>query len=71
MHAEKHSESGEEIPAAMDLLHLAVSRRVYTQSHIDYVCILRHPRAWIAVVAMTATIQVPEIKRLEQRKNRE
>jgi tryptophanase len=55
----------------MDLLHLAVSRRVYTQSHIDYVCILRHPRAWIAVVAMTATIQVPEIKRLEQRKNRE
>jgi tryptophanase len=71
MHAEKHSESREEIPAAMDLLHLAISRRVYTQSHIDHVCILRHPRAWIAAGEMTATIQVFEMERLEQRKNRE
>jgi len=28
MHVEKYSESGEEIPAPMDLLHLAISRRV-------------------------------------------
>ena len=37
MHAEKHSESGEEVPAAMDLVRLAIPHRVYTQSHIDYV----------------------------------
>jgi tryptophanase len=37
MHAEKHEESGEEIPAAMDLVRLAIPHRVYTQSHIDYV----------------------------------
>ncbi len=28
---------GEELPAAMDLVRLAIPRRVYTQSHIDYV----------------------------------
>ncbi|QQR92057.1 MAG: tryptophanase [Myxococcales bacterium] len=28
---------GSEIPAAMDLVRLAIPRRVYTQSHIDYV----------------------------------
>jgi tyrosine phenol-lyase len=37
MHAENHTESGEEIPSAMDLLRLAIPHRVYTQSHIDYV----------------------------------
>jgi tryptophanase len=37
MHAEKHTETGEEMPAAMDLVRLAVPHRAYTQSHIDYV----------------------------------
>ena len=37
MHAEKDPETGEEIPAAMELVRLAIPHRVYTQSHIDYV----------------------------------
>jgi tyrosine phenol-lyase len=36
MHAE-HSETGAEMPSAMDLVRLAIPHRVYTQSHIDYV----------------------------------
>ncbi|MGH9930485.1 MAG: tryptophanase [Pyrinomonadaceae bacterium] len=37
MHAEKYSETGEECPASMELVRLAIPHRVYTQSHIDYV----------------------------------
>jgi tryptophanase len=33
----KYDESGELIPAPMELVRLAVPRRVYTQSHVDYV----------------------------------
>ncbi|MBT8190801.1 MAG: tryptophanase, partial [Bacteroidia bacterium] len=33
----KYDENGQLIPAAMELVRLAIPRRVYTQSHLDYV----------------------------------
>ena len=33
----KYDEHGQLLPASMDLVRLAIPRRVYTQSHIDYV----------------------------------
>jgi tryptophanase len=37
MFGKKDKETGQEIPAAMELVRLAFPRRVYTQSHFDYV----------------------------------
>ncbi|HSG81835.1 MAG TPA: tryptophanase, partial [Gemmatimonadota bacterium] len=36
MFGHKDPQSGEEIPAEKELLRLAIPRRVYTQSHVDY-----------------------------------
>jgi len=37
MFGRRNAESGQETPAPMELVRLAIPRRVYTQSHIDYV----------------------------------
>ncbi len=37
MFAHRDPETGEELPAALDLVRLAIPRRVYTQSHLEYV----------------------------------
>lgn len=36
MFAKRNAETGEELPAVMELVRLAFPRRVYTQSHFDY-----------------------------------
>jgi tryptophanase len=38
MFGSTNAETGEETLASMELVRLAIPRRVYTQSHIDYVC---------------------------------
>jgi tryptophanase len=37
MFGKRDAQSGEELPASRELVRLAIPRRVYTQSHIDYV----------------------------------
>jgi tryptophanase len=37
MFGRRNAESGQETPAPMELVRLAIPRRVYTQSHVDYV----------------------------------
>jgi len=36
MFGHRDAETGEEVPAAMELVRLAMPRRVYTQSHVDF-----------------------------------
>jgi tyrosine phenol-lyase len=45
MFGRRNAVTGEEVPGPMELVRLAIPRRVYTQSHIDYV-VEAIPRIW-------------------------
>lgn len=63
---------GVERPAAMDLLRLAIPRRVYTQSHIDYVVevILEVWRRREAIRGLELTYQAPFLRHFTARLRR-
>ncbi len=62
-------ESGVEAPAAMELVRLAIPRRVYTQSHIDYVveAILRVNERKSAIRGMRIVEQAPFLRHFTAR----
>jgi tryptophanase len=55
---------GSETPAAMDLVRLAIPRRTYTQSHIDYVIevVLRVATRAGALRGFTITSQPAQLR---------
>ena len=65
----KRDESGVEHPGPMDLLRLAIPRRVYTQSHIDYVVevILEVWRRRQNLRGMALTYQAPFLRHFTAR----
>lgn len=65
----KRDESGVEHPGPMDLLRLAIPRRVYTQSHIDYVVevILEVWRRRENIRGMALTYQAPFLRHFTAR----
>lgn len=62
-------ETGEETPAAMELVRLAIPRRVYTQSHVDYVveAILEVWQRRAAVSGYRLTEQAPVLRHFTAR----
>ena len=69
----KRDENGVEHPGPMDLLRLAIPRRVYTQSHIDYVVevILEVWRRREKIRGLTLTHQAPFLRHFTARFRRD
>lgn len=65
----KPDAGGREQPAAMDLLRLAIPRRVYTQSHVDYVVevILEVWRRRDQIRGLALTYQAPVLRHFTAR----
>ncbi|RKZ11162.1 tyrosine phenol-lyase, partial [bacterium] len=65
-------ETGKESPAPMELVRLAIPRRVYTQSHIDYVveAILRVAERKEEIHGMKITQQAPMLRHFTARFDR-
>jgi tryptophanase len=68
----KRDAGGVEHPAAMDLLRLAIPRRVYTQSHIDYVveAILEVWHRRSSIQGLELTYQAPFLRHFTARLRR-
>ena len=64
IHISTDAETGEETVAAMELVRLAIPRRVYTQSHIDYVVevILRVWERRAQIRGMRLTYEAPFLR---------
>ena len=69
MFARKDPKTGQEIPASMELVRLAIPRRVYTQSHIDYVVesILRVHEHREAIRGMRIVYEAPFLRHFTAR----
>jgi tyrosine phenol-lyase len=69
MFGQTDPQTGEEIPAAMELVRLAIPRRVYTQSHIDYVveAVLRVNERKSAIRGMRIVEQAPFLRHFTAR----
>jgi tryptophanase len=65
----RSAETGEEVPASMELVRLAVPRRAYTQSHIDYVieAVLRVHERREAIRGYRITEQAPFLRHFTAR----
>ena len=69
MFARKDPETGKEIPAPMELVRLAIPRRVYTQGHIDYVveAILQVYQRRETIRGMRITYEAPFLRHFTAR----
>ncbi len=65
----KYDETGQLIPAMMELVRLAIPRRVYTQSHIDYVAeiIIRVYRDRDLIRGLTIQYEAPTLRHFTAR----